>query len=239
MSTNTSEPTLSNSTTNQTSIHIKNVTVIGAGTMGNGICHVFANHGYQVSMMDVSQDAMNRAMSTIAKNMDRQVSKQLMTEAEKDAALGRIATYTDMSEALKDADLVIEAATENIDLKMKIFESIDAHAPEKCILATNTSSISITRISSHTKRMGKVIGMHFMNPVPVMKLVEVINGYATDKATTNAIIELTKAIGKVPCVVNDYPGFISNRILLPMINEAILSLQEGVAGIEEIDTIMK
>jgi 3-hydroxybutyryl-CoA dehydrogenase len=239
MSTNTTEPTLSNSTTNQTSIQIKNVTVIGAGTMGNGICHVFANHGYQVSMMDVSQDAMNRAMSTIAKNMDRQVSKQLMTEAEKEAALGRIATYTDMSEALKDADLVIEAATENIDLKMKIFESIDAHAPEKCILATNTSSISITRISSHTKRMGKVIGMHFMNPVPVMKLVEVINGYATDKATTNAIIELTKAIGKVPCVVNDYPGFISNRILLPMINEAILSLQEGVAGIEEIDTIMK
>ena len=146
MSTNTTEPTLSNSTTNQTSIQIKNVTVIGAGTMGNGICHVFANHGYQVSMMDVSQDAMNRAMSTIAKNMDRQVSKQLMTEAEKEAALGRIATYTDMSEALKDADLVIEAATENIDLKMKIFESIDAHAPEKCILATNTSSISITRI---------------------------------------------------------------------------------------------
>ncbi len=239
MSTSTLEPTLAHSTMKQTPIEIKNVTVIGAGTMGNGICHVFANHGYNVSMMDVSQDAMNRAMSTIAKNMDRQIAKQMMTEAEKEAALGRIATYTEMSEALKDADLVVEAATENIDLKMKIFESIDAHAPEKCILATNTSSISITRISSHTRRMGKVIGMHFMNPVPVMKLVEIINGYATDKETTNAVIELSKAIGKVPCVVNDYPGFISNRILLPMINEAILSLQEGVAGVEEIDTIMK
>ncbi len=240
MSTSTTlEPTLAKSTMDQTPIDIKNVTVIGAGTMGNGICHVFANHGYNVSMMDVSQEAMNKAMATIAKNMDRQIAKQMMTEAEKEASLGRIATYTEMSEALKDADLVVEAATENIDLKMKIFESIDAHAPEKCILATNTSSISITRIAAHTKRMGKVIGMHFMNPVPVMKLVEIINGYATDKATTNAIIDLSKAIGKVPCVVNDYPGFISNRILLPMINEAILSLQEGVAGVEEIDTIMK
>jgi len=239
MSTTTLEPIMSKNNTHSAPIDIKNVTVIGAGTMGNGICHVFANHGYNVSMMDISQEAMNKAMATIAKNMDRQIAKQTMTEAEKEAALGRIATYTEMSEALKDADLVIEAATENIDLKMKIFESIDQHAPEKCILATNTSSISITRISSHTKRMGKVVGMHFMNPVPVMKLVEIINGYATDKETTNAVIELSKAIGKVPCVVNDYPGFISNRILLPMINEAILSLQEGVAGVEEIDTIMK
>jgi 3-hydroxybutyryl-CoA dehydrogenase len=239
MNSTTLEPTSSNSTIDETPIDIKNITIIGAGTMGNGICHVFAQYGYNVSMMDVSQDAMNKAMNTISKNMDRQISKQQLSESEKEASLARIATYTDMASALKDADLVVEAATENIDLKIKIFESIDAHAPAHCILASNTSSISLTRISSHTKRMGKVIGMHFMNPVPVMKLVEIINGFATDKATTQAIINLTKAIQKVPCVVNDYPGFISNRILLPMINEAILSLQEGVAGVEEIDTIMK
>ncbi len=239
MSTTILEPNLEKNMSGVTYQDIKNVTVIGAGTMGNGICHVFAQHGYNVSLMDVSQDAMNKALATIAKNMDRQIAKQAYTEEEKMAAMSKIATYTDMAKALEDADLVVEAATENIDLKMKIFEQIDAHAPEKCILASNTSSISITRISAHTKRMGKVIGMHFMNPVPVMKLVEIINGYATDKATTNAIIELSKAIGKVPCVVNDYPGFISNRILLPMINEAILALQEGVAGVEEIDTVMK
>jgi 3-hydroxybutyryl-CoA dehydrogenase len=239
MNTATLEPNMAKSEINKIPLDIKNITVIGAGTMGNGICHVFSQHGFNVSMMDVSQEAMNKAMVTISKNMDRQIAKQTMTEAEKELALSKIATYTEMSEALKDADLVIEAATENIELKMKIFETIDAHAPERCILATNTSSISITRISSHTKRMGKVIGMHFMNPVPVMKLVEIINGYATDKETTNAVIDLSKTIGKVPCVVNDYPGFISNRILLPMINEAILSLQEGVAGVEEIDTIMK
>lgn len=239
MSTSTLEPSMTQTPAEKTPIQIKNITVIGAGTMGNGICHVFAQHGYNVSMMDVSQDAMNRAMATMAKNMDRQIAKQTMTEAEKEAALAKIATYTSMEEALKDADLVVEAATESIDLKMKIFESMDKLAPAHCILATNTSSISITRISSHTKRMGKVIGMHFMNPVPVMKLVEIINGFATDRATTNAIIDLAKAIGKVPCVVGDYPGFISNRILLPMINEAILALQEGVAGVEEIDTIMK
>jgi 3-hydroxybutyryl-CoA dehydrogenase len=190
-------------------------------------------------MMDVSQDALNRAIATIGKNMDRQVAKQAISEEDKTIALGLIKTYTSMQEALASADLVVEAATENIDLKLKIFEQIDALAPANCILATNTSSISITRIASHTKRMGKVIGMHFMNPVPVMKLVEIINGYATDKATTNAIIDLSKAINKVPCVVNDYPGFISNRILMPMINEAILSLQEGVADVEDIDTIMK
>jgi 3-hydroxybutyryl-CoA dehydrogenase len=190
-------------------------------------------------MMDVSQDAMNRAIGTIGKNMDRQIAKNAITEDDKLNALSNIKTYTSMQDALADADLVVEAATENIDLKLKIFEQLDALAPEKCILATNTSSISITRIASHTKRMNKVIGMHFMNPVPVMKLVEIINGYATDKATTNVIIELSKAIHKVPCVVNDYPGFISNRILMPMINEAILSLQEGVADVEDIDTIMK
>lgn len=239
MSTTILEPNLEKNMSGVSYQDIKNVTVIGAGTMGNGICHVFAQHGYNVSLMDVSQEAMNKALATIAKNMDRQIAKQAYTEEEKMAAMSKIATYTDMAKALEDADLVVEAATENIDLKMKIFEQIDAHAPEKCILASNTSSISITRISAHTKRMGKVIGMHFMNPVPVMKLVEIINGYATDKATTNAIIELSKAIGKVPCVVNDYPGFISNRILLPMINEAILALQEGVAGVEEIDTVMK
>lgn len=239
MSTTTLEPTSETSKTSTTNFDIKNVTVIGAGTMGNGICHVFAQCGYNVSMLDISQEAMNKAIVTIGKNMDRQVAKQTLTEAAKMEALARIATYTVMSEAVKDADLVIEAATENIELKTKIFEQLDALAPAKCILATNTSSISITRISSHTKRMGKVIGMHFMNPVPVMRLVEVINGYATDKEVTNAIIELTKVLGKVPCVVNDYPGFISNRILMPMINEAILSLQEGVAGVEEIDTIMK
>lgn len=239
MSTTTLEPKIEKNMPTRTFADIKNITVIGAGTMGNGICHVFAQHGYNVSMMDVSQEAMNKAITTIGKNMDRQIAKGAFTEAEKMEALAKIATYTDMAKALEDADLVVEAATENIDLKMKIFEQIDAHAPEKCILATNTSSISITRIAAHTKRMGKVVGMHFMNPVPVMKLVEVINGYATDKETTNIVIELSKAIGKVPCVVNDYPGFISNRILLPMVNEAILALQEGVAGVEEIDTIMK
>ncbi len=239
MNTETLEPTLTEVNMNSHSLHIKNIAVIGAGTMGNGICHVFSQNGYNVNMMDVSQDAMNRAIATIAKNMDRQVSKGTLNEDEKLSSLARIKTFTDMAAALKDADLVVEAATENIDLKIKIFKEIDAVAPEKCILATNTSSISITRIASNTKRMDKVIGMHFMNPVPVMKLVEIINGYGTDRATTNTIIDLTLSIGKVPCVVNDYPGFISNRILMPMINEAILSLQEGVAGVEEIDTIMK
>jgi 3-hydroxybutyryl-CoA dehydrogenase len=218
---------------------IKNVTVIGAGTMGNGICHVFAQHGYNVNMMDMSAEAMQKALATIGKNMDRQIHKQTLTEVEKEAAIGRIKTFTDLKEAVADADLVVEAATENIDLKVKIFASLDEMAPEKAILATNTSSISITRIASHTTRMGKVIGMHFMNPVPVMRLVEIINGYGTDKTTTKIISDLSENLGKVPCIVNDYPGFISNRILMPMINEAILSLQEGVAGVEDIDTIMK
>lgn len=241
MSTTTLEPKLEKMQTSNDSsaLNIKNVTVIGAGTMGNGICHVFAQHGYNVSMLDISQEAMNKAIATIGKNMDRQIAKQTFTEQQKEEALARIATYTDMAEGVKDADLVVEAATENIDLKIKIFKDLDNLCPEKTILATNTSSISITRIGSHTKRMKKVIGMHFMNPVPVMRLVEIINGYATDKQTTNTIIELSHVLGKVPCVVNDYPGFISNRILMPMINEAILSLQEGVAGVEDIDTIMK
>lgn len=218
---------------------LKIVTVIGSGTMGNGICHVFAQGGFKVHMMDINQTALDKALVTIGKNMDRQVAKSSLTEDQKAEALGRIVTYTDMAEAVKDADIVIEAATENIDLKVKIFQQLDQLCPERTILATNTSSISITRIGSHTKRPGKVIGMHFMNPVPVMKLVEIINGYATDAEVTNLIHVLSTHLGKVPCIVNDYPGFISNRILMPMINEAVLSLQEGVAGVEEIDTIMK
>ncbi len=218
---------------------IKTVTVIGSGTMGNGICHVFAQSGFTVHMMDINQTALDKAIATIGKNMDRQVAKASLTEEDKSAAIGRIKTYTDMADAVKGSDLVVEAATENIDLKIKIFQQLDQLAPEHCILATNTSSISITRIASFTKRPGKVIGMHFMNPVPVMKLVEVINGYATEHEVTDLTVNLSKYLGKVPCVVNDYPGFISNRILLPMINEAILALQEGVAGVEEIDTIMK
>jgi len=218
---------------------LKVVTVIGAGTMGNGITHVFAQYGFKVHMMDVSKDALDKALVNIGKNMDRQISKSLISEEVKDAAMGNIQAFTTLAEAVKDADLVVEAATENIDLKIKIFQELDKVCPEKTILATNTSSISITRIGSYTKRPGKVIGMHFMNPVPVMKLVEIINGYATDKEVTQTVFDLSKLLNKVPCVVNDYPGFISNRILMPLINEAILSLQEGVAGVEEIDTIMK
>lgn len=219
--------------------HIKNITVVGSGTMGNGICHVFAQAGFKVSMMDINQAAMDKALVTIGKNMDRQIAKGTMTEEAKTTALANISTFTDMAAAVKDADLVVEAATENIDLKVKIFQQLDELSPEKTILASNTSSISLTRIASHTKRPGKVIGMHFMNPVPVMKLVEIINGYATDQEVTDVIRELSTFIGKVPCVVNDFPGFISNRILMPLINEAILALQEGVANIEDIDTIMK
>ncbi len=217
----------------------KVVTIIGSGTMGNGICHVFAQSGFKVHMMDIKQEALDKALATIGKNMDRQISKDRLTEDQKNDALGRITTFTDLAEAVKNADLVVEAATENVDLKTKIFEDLDKLCPEHTILATNTSSISITRIGSHTNRADKVIGMHFMNPVPVMKLVEIINGYATNKEVSEDISELAKFLGKVPCVANDYPGFISNRILMPMINEAIICLQEGVAGVEEIDTIMK
>lgn len=218
---------------------LKIVTVIGAGTMGNGITHVFAQQGFKVHMMDVNQTALDKALANISKNMDRQIAKNALSEELKSLSLGNIITFTNLAEAVQDADLVVEAATENIDLKIKIFEELDRLCPEKTILATNTSSISITRIGSHTKRPGKVIGMHFMNPVPVMKLVEIINGYATEKEVTQTVYELSKLLNKVPCVVNDYPGFISNRILMPLINEAILALQEGVAGVEEIDTIMK
>jgi 3-hydroxybutyryl-CoA dehydrogenase len=218
---------------------LKVVTVIGSGTMGNGICHVFAQNGFNVHMMDIKQPALDKALATIGKNMDRQVAKNTLSEENKQAALARITTYTDLAEAVKDADIVVEAATENIDLKVKIFQDLDKMCPEHTILATNTSSISITRIGSFTKRPGKVIGMHFMNPVPVMKLVEIINGYATEKEVTDIVYHLSEYLGKVPCIVNDYPGFISNRILMPLINEAILALQEGVAGVTEIDTIMK
>ena len=218
---------------------IKKVTVVGSGTMGNGICHVFAQCGFTVNLMDINQGALDKALVTIGKNMDRQVAKGSLTEADKLAALARISTYTDMAAAVADCDLVVEAATENIDLKLNIFRQLDQHCPENCILATNTSSISLTRIGSVTKRPGKVIGMHFMNPVPVMKLVEIINGYATEAEVTKTIFALSETLGKVPCVVNDYPGFISNRILMPLINEAVLALQEGVAGVTQIDTIMK
>ncbi len=218
---------------------IRIVTVIGSGTMGNGICHVFAQNGFQVHLMDINQLALDKALATIGKNMDRQIAKNALTEDAKNAAMGRIATFTDTAEAVKDADLVVEAATENIDLKIKIFQQLDKLCPEKTILATNTSSISITRIGSYTNRPGKVIGMHFFNPVPVMKLVEIINGYATEEEVTDTVRDLSLFLGKEPAVVSDYPGFISNRILMPMINEAITALQEGVAGVEEIDTVMK
>ncbi len=218
---------------------IKNVTVIGAGQMGNGICHVFAQNGYKVIMVDINQDALDRAIATIGKNLDRQISKALLTEAQKEETLANITTNTVMANALSNADLVIEAATENEDLKLKIFKDIDAAAPAHAILATNTSSISITKIASVTSRPQQVIGMHFMNPVPVMKLVEVINGYSTSKEVIETIVALSSAIGKVPSLVNDYPGFIANRILMPMINEAIIALYENVGGVTEIDTIMK
>jgi 3-hydroxybutyryl-CoA dehydrogenase len=218
---------------------IQNVSVIGAGTMGNGIAHVFAQHGFNTTIIDVSQPQLDKALATIAKNLDRQVAKGSIDEAAKQNTLANLSTFTTITEGVVHADLVIEAATENTELKLKIFKQLGEEAPAHCILATNTSSISITKIASVTGRADKVIGMHFMNPVPVMKLVEIINGYATDAAVTEAIVALSKTLGKVPCVVNDYPGFIANRILMPMINEAIFSLYEGVAGVEAIDTVMK
>ncbi len=221
------------------SYNIKHVTVIGSGTMGNGICHVFAQSGFKVNMMDINQAALDKALATIGKNMDRQIAKGGLTEEAKAAALANITTYTDMAAAVAQSDLVVEAATENIELKLNIFRQLDQAAPENCILASNTSSISITKIASVTKRPSKVIGMHFMNPVPVMKLVEIINGYATDAEVSKTIYTLSEQLGKVPCMANDYPGFVANRILMPMINEAIITLQEGVAGVAEIDTIMK
>lgn len=218
---------------------ISNVSVIGAGTMGNGIAHFFAQAGIKVNLIDVNPSQLQRALANIGKNIDRQIAKGIVTEEEKKTALGNITALSDIPEGVKHAELVVEAATENIELKLEIFKQIDIYAPPVCILATNTSSISITRIAASTRRPGMVIGMHFMNPVPVMKLVEVINGYETRKEVTDAIIELSRKLGKIPCTVNDYPGFIANRILMPMINEAIFSLYEGVAGVEEIDTVMK
>ena len=220
-------------------MNIKNVSVIGAGTMGNGIAHVFAQNGFSVTIIDVNATQLEKAIATIGKNLDRQVAKAVITEDQKNTTLSHIITNTSIAEGVKKADLVVEAATENTSLKLDIFKQIDAAAPEGCILASNTSSISITKIAAATKRPSSVIGMHFMNPVPVMKLVEIINGYATSKQVTNTIIDLSKQLGKTPCAVNDYPGFIANRILMPMINEAIYSLFEGVAGVEEIDTVMK
>jgi 3-hydroxybutyryl-CoA dehydrogenase len=220
-------------------ITIKHVSVIGAGTMGNGIAHVFAQNGFLVSLIDVSQPQLEKAIETITKNMDRQIAKGGLTQEAKQAALNNLHIYTSIAEGVKNAELVVEAATENEALKLQIFKQVDEHAPAGTILASNTSSISITKIASVTKRPNLVIGMHFMNPVPVMKLVEIINGYATDNKVTDTIVALSKTLGKVPCVVNDYPGFIANKILMPMINEAIYSLYEGIAGVESIDTIMK
>lgn len=218
---------------------MKNISVIGAGTMGNGIAHVFAQSGYTVSLIDVSADALTRALSTISKNLDRQVAKGSLTEEDKNKAIQNITTYTVLKEGVKNADLIVEAATENVDLKLKIFKDMDENAPAHCILATNTSSISITKMAAVTKRPEKVIGMHFMNPVPVMKLVEVIRGYATSDEVTETIMKMSKNLGKIPTEVNDYPGFVANKILMPMINEAIITLHEGTAGVEEIDTVMK
>ncbi|MFZ1259857.1 MAG: 3-hydroxybutyryl-CoA dehydrogenase [Chitinophagaceae bacterium] len=215
------------------------VSVIGAGTMGNGIAHVFAQAGFKVTIVDISLAQLDKALANITKNLDRQIAKGITTEEQKKTTLANISIESDLLDGVKDAELIVEAATENVELKLKIFEQLDNYAPKEAILATNTSSISITKIAAVTNRAGKVIGMHFMNPVPVMKLVEIINGYATKKEVTDTIVELSKHLGKVPCVVNDYPGFIANRILMPMINEAIYSLYEGVAGVEEIDTVMK
>jgi 3-hydroxybutyryl-CoA dehydrogenase len=218
---------------------MQHIAVIGAGTMGNGIAHVFAMNGFSVSMIDIREEALEKALATIGKNLDRMVAKEKITKQDKDQTLQNIKTFTSIGEGVAQADLVVEAATENVDLKLKIFAEIDSAAPEKAILATNTSSISITKIAAATNRPAQVIGMHFMNPVPVMKLVEVIRGYATSDRVTETIMNLSRQLKKVPVEVNDYPGFIANRILMPMINEAVYSLFEGVAGVEEIDTVMK
>ncbi len=218
---------------------MKNIAVIGSGTMGNGIAHTFAQFGFSVNLIDVSEAALERGIQTISKNLDRQVTKGSLTEAQKNETLSNINSYTDLQKGVQNADLVVEAATENIDLKLKIFRDLDQLCKPETILASNTSSISITKIASVTKRPSQVIGMHFMNPVPVMKLVEVIRGYATSDAVTASIMDLAQKLHKIPVEVNDYPGFVANRILMPMINEAIYTLYEGVAGVHEIDTVMK
>ncbi|MFT3681204.1 MAG: 3-hydroxyacyl-CoA dehydrogenase NAD-binding domain-containing protein [Ferruginibacter sp.] len=220
-------------------MNIKHVSVIGAGTMGNGIAHVFAQKGFAVNLVDVNAAQLQRALDTIKKNLDRQVAKAIITEEQKTSTLNNIQLVSDIAAGVKEADLCVEAATENLQLKLEIFKQLDTHSPAGCILATNTSSISITQIAAVTKRPALVIGMHFMNPVPVMKLVEIINGYATNKEVTDTIVNISEQLGKIPCAVNDYPGFISNRILMPMINEAVCSLFEGVAGVTAIDTVMK
>jgi len=218
---------------------MKNISVIGSGTMGNGIAHVFAQHGYLVSLIDINQDALDRALATIGKNLDRQVVKGFLTEDQKSESLAGITTFTEISEGVKSAELVVEAATENMGIKLELFQKMDEFSPEGAILATNTSSISITKIAAVTKRPTQVIGMHFMNPVPIMKLIEVIRGYSTSDEVTAKIMSLSQDLGKDPVEVNDYPGFVANRILMPMINEAIYTLFEGVAGVAEIDTVMK
>ncbi len=218
---------------------MKNIAVIGAGTMGNGIAHVFAMNGYAVNLIDISEEALDKALATITKNLDRMLKKERITEEVKQKTLGNLTKQTDLKAGVAEANLVVEAATERVDLKLKIFKDLDEAAPKSAILATNTSSISITKIAAATTRPAQVIGMHFMNPVPVMKLVEVIRGYATSDETTDIVMDLSRKLGKVPVEVNDYPGFVANRILMPMINEAIISLHEGVAGVEEIDTVMK
>ena len=218
---------------------MKNIAVIGAGTMGNGIAHVFAQNGFNVQLIDLSEAQLEKAIATISKNLDRQVAKGTLTEEQKGQTLANLTTSNSIESGVSNAELVVEAATENVDLKLKIFQTLDANAPANCILASNTSSISITKIASVTNRPAQVIGMHFMNPVPVMKLVEVIRGYSTSNEVNEKVFEISKQLGKVPVEVNDYPGFVANRILMPMINEAIYTLYEGVAGVEEIDTVMK
>ena len=218
---------------------MKNISVIGAGTMGNGIAHVFAQNGYQVNLIDVSQEALEKAVKTISRNLDRMVAKEKITELQKKNTLNNLTTISEIKSGVENAELVIEAATENLDIKLSIFKEIDLHSPKECILSTNTSSISITKIAANTSRADKVIGMHFMNPVPIMKLIEVIKGYSTSTQTLETIMKLSKKIGKSPVEVNDFPGFVANKILIPMINEAIITLHEGVAGVEEIDTVMK
>ena len=218
---------------------MEKIAVIGAGTMGNGIAHVFAQNGYNVNLVDIAQASLDKGMATITKNLDRMISKEVIDEAKKEATLGNITTYTNLKDGVSNTDLVVEAATENLDIKLKIFEDLDAICKAETILATNTSSISITQIGAATNRPEKVIGMHFMNPVPIMKLVEIIRGYSTSDEVTETIMELSKKLGKTPTEVNDYPGFVANRILMPMINESIETLYNGVAGVEESDTVMK
>lgn len=218
---------------------MKKIAVIGAGTMGNGIAHTFAQNGFQVNLIDISEDALDRGINTISTNLDRMISREKISEAEKNETLSNITKFTNTENGVKNVDLVVEAATENVDLKLKIFKDLDEFTSKDTILATNTSSISITQIASVTNRPELVIGMHFMNPVPIMKLVEIIRGYSTSEKVTKAIMELSEKLGKTPVEVNDYPGFVANRILMPMINESIETLYNGVAGVEEIDTVMK